>query len=393
MTSNAATSEFVDLFTTYTAGPTSIGAHLADLVAAGCAGDPLVVVTSTDIGYFPPGAPPLIEPYRLSTRGFKELAAVSHLGLALPTLARLRELDESGSWRADAQRLLVACKATRSANSVALWRDVIAVPAFAGRESDIAAMVTYSCAVSERVLTRALDNPDWFTLSALERCFLDGPDAEIPVPFNRIMVATFFLVGLDLAHRLVHWFDAVEVPWERAMVIVAGQSGRPTAGVTRESHSVAGVLSAASRGRMAEDRIYIAPHAAVFPAYDGTNLHEIAAFEHGYRRLWASLRATSDLGARMFSAYPRYAPHSPRPVPIDSGATTVHEKPAITGPDDWLALITRLRVLMEDPRQLLSGAVTDYASRQLIENGNDPRTVTVPGLDGERYPHLDEELP
>jgi hypothetical protein len=43
---------------------------------------------------------------------------------------------------------------------------------------------------------------------------------------------------------------------------------------------------------------------------------------------------------------------------------------------------------MEDPRQLLSGAVTDYASRQLIDHRNDPAAVTVPGLDGEPYPKV-----
>lgn len=40
---------------------------------------------------------------------------------------------------------------------------------------------------------------------------------------------------------------------------------------------------------------------------------------------------------------------------------------------------------MEDPRQLLSGAVTDYASQQLVANDNKPGAVTVPGLDGEDY--------
>jgi hypothetical protein len=45
-------------------------------------------------------------------------------------------------------------------------------------------------------------------------------------------------------------------------------------------------------------------------------------------------------------------------------------------------------VVMEDPTQLLSGAVTDYASRQLIEHDNDPTAVTVPGLDREPYPRL-----
>jgi hypothetical protein len=59
--------------------------------------------------------------------------------------------------------------------------------------------------------------------------------------------------------------------------------------------------------------------------------------------------------------------------------------PAIAGPDDWFAMTSRLRVVLEDPRQLLSGAVTDYAAQQLVEHGNDPTKLTVPGLDGEPY--------
>jgi hypothetical protein len=43
---------------------------------------------------------------------------------------------------------------------------------------------------------------------------------------------------------------------------------------------------------------------------------------------------------------------------------------------------------MEDPRQLLSGAVTDYASRMLVEHDNDPLAIAVPGLDGEPYPAI-----
>lgn len=62
------------------------------------------------------------------------------------------------------------------------------------------------------------------------------------------------------------------------------------------------------------------------------------------------------------------------------------ELPAIAGPDDWLAMNTRLRVVLEDPRQLLSGCVADYAVDQLQAHGNDPARVVVPGLDGCAYP-------
>ena len=385
--------ELVDLFTTYTASPDSIGAHLARVVAGESGHDPLLVVTGTDLALYPGGgAAPAIEPYRLASRGFKELAGISHLGPALATLARLRELSgDSGQWRADATRLLDVTKAARAANSASLWRDRLAVAAFAGREERIAAMVDYSCLLTERFLQRALDDPAYLTMASVRRDHLAGPAGhrDLPVPFNKVMIATFFLTGMDIAHRLITWLDAAGLDWARAMVIFAGQSGRPTAGVTQESHSVAGVVRAVSRGRLAPERVFIAPHAPVFQPYDpaGKDTAPARELERGYRQLWAGLRATSDLAGGMFAGYPRFAAPAVSPAAVGPGTATVSAKPAVTGPGDWLALVTRLRVVMEDPTQLLSGAVTDYASSELVAHGNDPSAVTVPGLDGEPYPY------
>jgi Domain of unknown function (DUF5624) len=390
--------ELVDLFTTYTASPDSIGAHLTQATARETEHDPLLVVTGTDLAlYTGGGAAPVIEPYRLATRGFKELAGISHLGPALATLARLRELAsengrDDGGWRADAARLLDAAKAARAASTMPLWRDQIAVRAFAGREESIAAMVDYSCLLTERLLERALDDPPYLTMSTVRQDYLEGParHGDLPVPFNKVMIATFYLTGMDIAHRLITWLDAVDIDWERAMVIFAGQAGRPTAGVTQESHSVAGVVRAVSRGRLAPERVFIAPHAPVFPPYNPAEKDSspAKALEAGYRQLWAGLRATSDLAGGMFEGYPRFAaPSAERPT-IGPGTASVHVKPALKGPDDWLALVTRLRVVMEDPTQLLSGAVTDYASSELVAHANDPSAVTIPGLDGEPYPLL-----
>jgi hypothetical protein len=45
-----------------------------------------------------------------------------------------------------------------------------------------------------------------------------------------------------------------------------------------------------------------------------------------------------------------------------------------------------MRVVLEDPRQMVSSAVIDYAIEQLVATGNDPAAVVVPGLDGVGYP-------
>jgi hypothetical protein len=95
----------------------------------------------------------------------------------------------------------------------------------------------------------------------------------------------------------------------------------------------------------------------------------------------------------MFEGYPRFEARPAGLARVDADSVSVPEKPALAGPDDWLGLNTRMRVVMEDPRQLLSGAVTDYASLQLVRSNNDPSAVTVPGLDGEPYPPAGEAGP
>jgi hypothetical protein len=369
---------FVRLFQAYTGPGESIGPHQSTAAERAHADAPMIVATSSDLALYPGGGkPPTVEGFRLSTRGFRELTAISHLGPAVASLARMREKDPNGAWRACCQELLDAAREARDANSPELWSDLIEVATFVGREPAIAEMADYACSVTELFLERVLADEAYLTAANVRRDYLDGPSEDLPVPVNRIMVATFFLFGMDLGHRLINWFDGLDLPWEETMVIIAGRQGRPTAGVTRDSNSVAAVIHAASRGRLPEDHLLIAPHAPVFPMYDGVDDRAVSAFEPDYRRLWAGVRATCALGEQMFAGYAGYTPApSPRPG----------EMPAISGTDDWFAMVSRLRVVLEDPRQLLSGAVTDYAAQQLVEYGNDPTKLTVPGLDGEPYP-------
>jgi hypothetical protein len=382
--------ELVGLFRTYTASPDSVAAHFNTASAGTGADDPLIVASGTDIALYPGhGQAPIVEGIRTATRGFKELAGVSHLGPAVASIMHMAEVDPDGHWRADADRLITACRVARRANSIELWREQIAVAAYRGREEQIARLVDYSCHVTERYLRSALEDPENFTPDTLRSDYLEGPsNLPLPVPFNRIMIATFFLAGMDIAHRIISWFDALDLPWEQTMVMTVGQTGKPTGAVTRETHSIAGIIDAASRGRLPETSLLIAPHAVVFPPADGTNLAEIAGFESRYRELWSGLTAAAGLGPKMFAGYPEFHPRPHGGAAVQPGLKSVSDMPKITSPDDWFALTTRMRVVLEDPRQLLSSAVTDYAGEQLITHGNDPTAVTVPGLDGEPYPVL-----
>jgi len=151
---------------------------------------------------------------------------------------------------------------------------------------------------------------------------------------------------------------------------------------------VCATIVGCSNYRLALDRIYIAPHAPSIGVSSPVDIAAVRAFEEPMRQLWAYTRTMSELGPLMFEGYPRYWPGGATQPVLRDDTTEVSEMPAIQSPDDWRALTTRLRVVLEDPRQLLSGCVTDYAVKQLTEHDNDPTRVTVPGLDGVIYPKL-----
>jgi hypothetical protein len=389
--------EMVDLFRIYTADPQSIGSALTRSAYRSRQQDPLIVATSFDIALYPgEGKAPQVEGFRVATRGFTELAGVSHLGPAVASLVSLRERAGDDGWRAQAQRLITAAQRARAVNTVDLWRDIIAVEAFRGREQRISQMYDYACAATVAYLRRALTDDSYLCRDSLQRDYLGsvpGGGAG-PALINEMMIATFFLVGLDNAYRLLRWFRTQHVDWDRAMVMVAGRQGRPTAGVTWNTSSVAAMLRGASEYRLPLERMYMAPHAPTFATPKDGDLSEVASLEEPLRQLWAALHAIQGLGDTMFPGYPRFTPGSvAAPDVSDPTVTEVSEMPLIQDADDFRAMVTRLRVVLEDPRQLLSASVTDFAVAQLVKHDNDPTKVTVPGLDNITYPALDGGSP
>ncbi|WP_375395758.1 DUF5624 domain-containing protein, partial [uncultured Sphingomonas sp.] len=313
---------------------------------------------------------------------------ISHFGPAMATLVNLHALQPaSDRWRQDAARLRAATVAAQAANSEALWRDRIAVEAFRGREGAIAAMNDYACALTLRYLDAVEADVAKLTPAFLRATYLEATDPELgaTIPLNAVMIATFFLAGLDTSFRIRRWFGEHAVDWSRAMVLICGRQGRPTSGVTWTSNSVCQMILAASDRRLALDRLYIAPHAPPFKLTGPDDLTTARAAEPGLRRLWAYTRAIGDLGATMFDGYPRYAADSYVAPVLTEETTALSEMPQIGGPDDMRAMVTRMRLVLEDPRQLLSGCVVDYAAEQLRQTGNDVAQVVVPGLDGYDY--------
>ncbi len=381
--------ELIALYEGYTGGGGTIGSDLTQLAVEAVKDVPLLVTTSTDMALYPGnGKAPLLLPFRLSTQGFKELAGISHLGPAVATLIEMKSrFNATDMWRKGAEDLRRRLSAAKEANSAELWRDKISVRAYQGREAAIAAMIDYSCGLTQRLLDAVLLDEEKLESSYVRREYLEGKGQELHavIPFNAVMIATFFLVGMDIAFRTIEWLKSHKLDWSQTMVIVAGQQGRPTAGVTWTSNSIAQIILSASGHTLPLDRLYIAPHAPTFKTEGADDLQPVRDVEGQLRKLWAYTRAIHDLGEVMFKGFPAFDPACVLVPKLTPDTKALGEMPAIHDAKDMTAMTTRLRLVLEDPRQLLSGCVTDFAAEQLSANGNDPRRVVVPGLDGYEY--------
>ena len=375
---------FERLFAAYTGGDArSIGMRLTRLMDRQAKADPLLVCTGSDVVLFPgSGAAPVAESFRRTTRGFIELAAVSHLPLAVAWLARMRELSpEPVEWRESAQELIKTIEATQAINTVELWREAIHVEAWAGLESRIVNMVEYCCDVTAATLRDALRDESAFTLARLRQDFFESsPSSRVTVPMNDVMIATFALTFLDIGHRITAWLRRQNIPWERLMVLITGRSGRATAGLTWASNNMCHLIECAAERRFPRRRLLIAPHAVSLDFAAASDATRGPALEAGFRTLWFNTQASLEMADPIFASYPRFEPAHDAPLYLSSDTQHVDRLPTVRDVRDRAALITRLRFVLEDPSQLLSNAAADYVIDQLATHAYDPAKVFIAGF-------------
>ena len=379
--------EFSTLYSIFTPDADSIGGHLNNLRARLSSDDPLLVTTGSDIIIFPgSGREPLMESFRNSTRGFIELTSISHLGVAVPFIVRLRELGDP-AWESYARRLIEQIVKVRAVNTEAYWRETVAVAAWAGLESKITDLVDYSCAVTLDFLTRGLADQTRLTFDYLRTHFLDPVHSpEVPVPINDMMAGTFGLVFLDNGYRITRWLREQDFDWRRLMVIVSGRAGRTTAGLTWPTNSMCHLLWRASAERLSPERLYIAPHAPSLALEDLRDSASRSALESQFRQIWFSTRVTVEVGRAMFEGYPAFKPVINSAPVIDATTQSIGELPAVRSPYDRRAIITRLRFVMEDPAQQLANSVAHYIIDQLSACNNRPADVVIAGFTNVSYP-------
>ena len=378
--------DFRSLYDAYT-GQDSIGQHLTQHMVRLTDREPILVVTGADFFVFPGGKrPPIVESFRHSTRGFVELTAISHLGPAVAWLFRLRELGDP-TWRNDATRLLERIEKIHCVNTEDYWRKVVAVDAFAGYEAKIADMVEYTCCVTKQYLTACLEDESRMSFETLRSTYLDPVgSAAIPVPINDVMIATFTLAFLDIAHRMLRWLRAQNFNWTRLMVLLSGKSGRPSSGLTWATNNNCHLLWRASAERLVPENVQITPHGPSVAVADLGNEARLREAERQFREIFLHLRANIDMSRLMFAGYPSFSKSIEEPPVIEPETKSLHAMPRLRSPDDRVTALTRLRFVMEDPTQLLSNSVAHFVIDQLCESGNRPERVVIPGFSNVTYP-------
>jgi hypothetical protein len=375
------------LFELFTSAPDSIGRTLQQELGQAHSDTPMLVATGTDLVLFPgSGRPPTAVDFRKGTRGFFEITAVSHLGLAIPYLARLRELDHPGC-KNDARELIAQCRVVQDHNSVSYWRDEVAAVAWRGHEEKITDLVGYTCATTADYLERAVKNPKLLDFAYLRANLLegDGPDA-IPVPFNDMMAATFALSALDSIHRSLKWLHEQPIDWAQLMVLVVGTAGRPSAGLTWQTNNVCSLLHEASGRKLDPARLIIAPAAPTIDLDELADGEAGARIESLYRKFWYSALSSVEMSRLMWPDYPAFEKRIDRAPVVDDDTEVVNAMPIVRSVDDKRAIVTRLRYVMEDPAAQIATAGMQFVLDQLSVNGNRPELVELPGFTDTTYP-------
>lgn len=129
---------------------------------------------------------------------------------------------------------------------------------FAGNEAKIAAMVERTLAFSIAYAKEALFDPRRLGREVLRRDYLERRDGSRSASMNDVMFATFCLAYVDIAFRVGSWLRGQQLDWRHAMVLVSGQSGRPTAGVTWSSNNICNLIWQASDKELPRERLFVA---------------------------------------------------------------------------------------------------------------------------------------
>lgn len=375
-TSSPFQTAFTNLFTAYTGplgpgpGPKGIGFLAAKAEAASNPADSFLYVYGANHAYFPLSSSVPAEQSPLTTGGFAngmiELAAVSHLGPALASLARMQELGtglDEKEIRNQAQKLLQLCQQAEALNSVENWEQTN--PVFQSYSSAMQQMTGQGLNIVSRYLEKVLFDESHLSFKTLRHEVLDAA-------FNNVMIGTFAMANLADHYQVLSWLDEV-IPDEKTIrnlyVLISGTAGRATAGLTPGTNPSFGRLEAwaAHKGVSLRSRIYIAPGGPAFSLMSPQPT-DWKTVEAKARTMWWQTQVAVELSEPMFPAYPSKEMEEAASTAPNSGQPPISD------------FISHLKFALENSSQELASCTSGFILHALLKNKMNVEGLWIPGL-------------
>lgn len=302
--------------------------------------------------------------------GFTEMTAISHIGPALAYLAKEKEYGGT-QWKAGLQMLLKDIKAIRAVNAQKEnnWLTQLNAPAWKIHNEQIHNMVDYACSMSGNYISDLLAGKKSLTIENVQKDFFEQ-NADYPIPYNDVMVATFMLTALQSMTNVHDQLAKLSIDWKNAKVLVRFVAGsNVTAGVSAESNWLVPFVKALSKNQLPDDRIYIAPYLDVKPSLGKAQL-STADFQY-YNIRFLSTYNRTHIAKDVFSEIPDIELPAVDNIPGNYGFTKA---------TDVDAFIVRLKYSLAEPTEMLSNTVGFWMAGELAAKQWQIDKVDIPGL-------------
>ena len=307
--------------------------------------------------------------YQALANGVTQLAGVSHIGPALASLVEIFHDDPTNTqqWQSNLSTLLSGVIVAEKANSPDYWLSIDPI-VFYTYADDLSKMITSGLLMVKEYLLKAIEKPKkYLNYDALVENVLNPQNA--PYPFDNIMIATFSLANLLVQYHSISWLRGLQIDWKSCSVLIGGQAGRATGGLSVNTNTGVQRLIVASEGILQESKILIAPMA---PSLDPTQ--NDLAYWNGIKKkvqsTWWLTDSSSKLSPKMFKEYESIIPESPQRLPPFFG----EEKPPMN------QFMQRLKFALGNPDQELASCTANFMVESLGGKNFNPNNLYIPGL-------------
>ncbi|HAU1010550.1 TPA: hypothetical protein JBH89_00060 [Legionella pneumophila] len=303
--------------------------------------------------------------------GFTEMTAISHIGPALMYLAKIKENGDA-SWKSQMENLLKDIQAVKVINAQTAnnWLEQVNAPAWKPHLTTIHNMIDYACSMAGNYMSDVLNEKLSFDMASLQNDFLNG-NKTYPIPYNNVMIGTFMLTALQSMDQLHSKISQLKIDWPHAKVIIRFVAGsNVSAGVSKGSNWLVPFVQALSNNKLATDRIYITPYAAVKPSLGAQELTQ-ADYNYYNNTVWGARHNRRIIANEVFTNITSiFLPDRPA-IP---GDYTYSKPPKI---EDFLM---RLKFSLAEPTEMLSNTVGFWMAGELAEKNWNYNKISIPGI-------------